>query len=155
MTSFDDLSVLIENTVLNIRVVVLVQTPKGYIFEKSQHGYYFAIGGRVKINESTEEAATRELFEEIQLENVKVNLVGIVENFFKLDGIKGYHEINIIYKTSLEQELDLKLFESEGKNEGFVYIEQKDFDTLDIRPKALIKVIESEKEFVHLVNREL
>lgn len=91
-----DLCVDVDGTILNIRVLVIMNTPKGYIFEKHKEGFYFAIGGIIKIGESSIEAFAREMLEELNLKNVSVKMVGIVENFFKMDG-NDYHEINMVF----------------------------------------------------------
>ena len=59
-----DLTLPIEDKILNIRVAVILKTKIGYVLEKSKNGYFFVLGGRIKINESSEQAARREVFEE-------------------------------------------------------------------------------------------
>ncbi len=148
-----DLSVLVDDTVLNIRVVILLKSKNGYIFEKSKNGYFFALGGRVKLHESTIEACARELLEEVKLQNIDVKMSGVVENFFKMDEEK-YHEINFVFRGTLKQSIDIKSLGSDKGNLGYVYILPKDFDKYDIRPKALLEAINSDRTFLHIVSKE-
>ncbi len=148
-----DLCVDVDGTILNIRVLVIMNTPKGYIFEKHKEGFYFAIGGRIKINESSIEACSREIFEELELVNVSVKMVGIVENFFKMDG-NNYHEINMVFKSDLDNAPDLEALKGNSNQDGYVYIDSKGLDEFNIKPKILPELFRSDKDFVHLVNRD-
>lgn len=149
-----DLCILIDNTTLNIRTMVLLETPDGYVFEQSKKEYFFALGGRVKLHESTEEAALRELNEEIGVENVTLNMIGIIENFFTLDGEKDYHEINFVYSAKISTKLDFAKYMSKWENLGFKCIKKEDLDSHDIRPKVVVEMLKTDKAFLHLVNRD-
>lgn len=148
-----DLTLLVDDTVLNIRVAILVETPAGFVFEKHKSGYLFVLGGRVKINETSQEAASRKVFEELGLKDLKLDLISIIENFFSVDNGKKYHEINFVYKTVINEMLDLSQFTSDSGNVGYHYIENEDFANYDIRPKAIKELIKIQKPFVHLVNK--
>lgn len=143
-----DLTLTTDKGILNIRVLILLEPPKGYIFEKHEDGYYFAIGGRVKFNENSEDAAHRELQEEIHNDNIELNLKGIIENFFKVKG-ENYHEINFVYYGKLEKEMDLTSLHSD--HVGFCYLTPKEAKALDVRPKVLLQALGS-KDFQHLIN---
>ena len=53
-----DLSLNVDDFYLNIRVAIIARTKNGFILEKKKTSeYYFLIGGRMKINESSLEAA--------------------------------------------------------------------------------------------------
>lgn len=149
-----DLSVLVDDTILNIRVVVLLKSEHGYVFEKSTDGYIFALGGRVKLHESTAEACAREILEEVKLHNIDVKMAGVIENFFNLHGTKKYHEINFVFRATLKEPLDVEALVSDDGNVGYLYVLPEDFDKYDIRPKALKEVITSEQPFFHVVNRD-
>jgi 8-oxo-dGTP pyrophosphatase MutT (NUDIX family) len=148
-----DLTLLLNDTFLNIRVAILLETPNGFVFERSKDGYLFALGGRVKINETSEEAAAREIFEELKLTDLKLDLISIIENFFSVDNGKKYHEINFVYRTITNEAPDLSQFVSDSGNVGYAYIKKEDFENYDIRPRALKELIKSVKAFTHLVNK--
>lgn len=96
-----------SNGVLNIKVFILLETSDGFIFEKSNDGYYFSIGGRMQLFEPTKDTVSRELFEELQLKDVQVDMVGIIENFFTYkDGAKC-HEIGFVYRGTLKEKIDV------------------------------------------------
>ena len=129
-----DLQFVVEDTVFNYRVVVLLNTPDGYVFEKSGDGYLFAVGGKVSINEDSAEAAKRELNEELGINCTDLKLVAIVENFFVLPGEGGrYHELGMVYHANLDESLNLKELKSGNThNQGFVAIKPENFGSVDI-----------------------
>lgn len=148
-----DLTLLVDDTVLNIRVAILVETPAGFVFEKHKSGYLFVLGGRVKINETSEEAALREVFEELGLKDLKLDLISIIENFFSVDNGKKYHEINFVYKTVIDEMPDLSQFSLDSGNIGYSYIKKEDFDQYDIRPRAIKELVKKIGPFTHLINK--
>lgn len=151
-----DLQFVVEDTVFNYRVVVLLNTPDGYVFEKSGDGYLFAIGGKVSINEVSSESAIRELYEEIGLKCTDLRLVALIENFFILPGVGGkYHELALVYRTDIDERLNLSEMKSgSAHNLGFVAIKPDDFGSVDIKPVVLPKLILENREFVHIINKE-
>lgn len=152
-----DLQFVVEDTVFNYRVVVLLNTPDGYIFEKSSDGYLFAVGGKASINEDSPESAKRELFEELGLNCPDLKLVAVVENFFVLRGNRGkYHELALVYRAEIENSLDLSEIKSgNSHNLGFVAVKPEDLGSVDIKPAVLPKIILENKDFVHIINKEV
>jgi 8-oxo-dGTP pyrophosphatase MutT (NUDIX family) len=91
--NMDDLTIFVNDIKLNIRVAVIIETDEGYIFEKDPKWYYyFIVGGRIKTNETSVEAAKREIYEELGIELENFTIKAIVENFFEENNIK-YQEI--------------------------------------------------------------
>ena len=76
-----DLSILLDKVKLNIKVSVLLNTSQGYIFEKDKNNFYFPIGGRIKLNEDSVEAAVREVKEEVDVDLIDPLYKGIIEIF--------------------------------------------------------------------------
>lgn len=142
-----DLTIPLENTILNIRVAVLVKTPTGYIFEFSKkNNFYFVIGGRVKTNESSDDAAKREIFEEIgvQLENLKIR--AIIENFFTEDN-KKFHEICFVYNAEIDKEPVL--------SSTLVKFTLSEIENIDLKPVILKKLIANQTcELEHIVFKD-
>ena len=153
MNNQQDLKILVDDTFLNIRVAILLETSSGFVFEKSKDGYLFLLGGRVKLNETTQEATSREMFEELKLENIGIEMIAVIENFFPIDGGK-FHEINFVYKATLPQPIDLNVFASDNGNNGYCYVKADDFGEHDIRPKIIKEFLKNKKPFVHLINCE-
>ena len=132
-----DLTIQFDKIKLNIRVAVLARTDKGYIFEKSNKGYLFTMGGRVKANETSLEAAQREVQEEIGYAlNPDVKLIAVVENFFSTSD-SAVHEICFVYSQEEVVEIDLP--------DNFVQIQESDLESEDIRPEIIKKIIKSSR----------
>ncbi len=98
-----DLTFDFGNCGLNIRVVVIAKMSGGYIFEKHKMGHLYTIGGRIKINETSLNAAKREITEELGITIENLKLKGVLENFFTY-GECEVHEISFIYETVDELE---------------------------------------------------
>ena len=138
-----DLTIKIKNTILNIRVAVLIKGTKGYLFEKSKNGYIFCVGGRIKVNESSLDAAKREVEEELSFKVDKLTLKGIVENFYKnTEG--NVHEMCFVYEA---EEVFSDIVQTE-----FVEVSVSDIDNFDVRPKVMAEFIEDEGgDFKHVI----
>jgi 8-oxo-dGTP pyrophosphatase MutT (NUDIX family) len=128
-----DLTITIENTILNIRVAVIMQTKRGYLIEKNKKGYYHFIGGRVKAGENSLQAAKRETQEETGLEIDNFEFVSLLENFFTdVDGAK-VHEICFVYKTENVEHIDPKF--------GLEEFTKEEIRDKDIRPEHIKRMI--------------
>jgi 8-oxo-dGTP pyrophosphatase MutT (NUDIX family) len=154
----DDLTFERDDLLLNIRVLLLIQYKDTFIFEHSRDGYYFAVGGRVKFGESSEESALRELEEELNYEDIDLRLLGLIENYFE-DADKRIHEINFVYNGVINAEIDFDKLES--AHQGYKTLSKSEINEVDIRPLALKEFIEKftngvedAKGFIHLVNRD-
>ena len=142
-----DLTIPLETITLNIRVAILVKKEGGFILEKSKGGYYFPVGGRVKAGETSEEAAKRELFEELGVSIERFRLRGIVELFFGPED-KCVQEICFVYSVSDID--DLKL------TEEFGFYTLKQIESLDFRPQVIKEIMKSDNEHVlHLTMKQL
>jgi hypothetical protein len=143
-----DISVFINDIRLNIRSAVIIEAKIGYIFEQDQHdGFYYVVGGRIKIDETSEDAAKREIYEEIGIKIKEIKLKAISESFFKYDDsqcheICFYYEYKIINKTI-----------KSAKN--FFIFNKEEIKTKDIRPKIIYDIIYSKnKGIIHFVINE-
>ena len=152
-----DIQFVVDDTVFNYRVVVLLNTPDGYIFEKSGDGYLFAVGGKASINEDSSETAKRELLEEIGFRCTDLKLVAVIENFFVLPGEGSkYHELALVYRVGLNTCLNLcELKSGNTHNLGFIAVKPDDFGKVDIKPAVLTKIILENRPFVHVINKEI
>ena len=143
-----DLTLPVKDMFLNVRVAVILKTENGFVLEKSKNfDGYFAVGGRMKINETSEEAAKREVLEEVGLvikENLK--LKAIIELFFGYEK-ERVHEICFVYILDGIHELKL--------SEGFGEYTIEQINNMDVRPLVIKQLFESKSdEFVHLTHRE-
>lgn len=89
-----------ENGVFNYRVGAIILDGTRVLMTKSEGcGYYYSVGGRVKLGETAEQAVLREVFEETGV-HAEIERLGFVhENFFTSDfglncGLR-YHELSL------------------------------------------------------------
>ncbi len=142
-----DISVEINNVKLNLRVSILLETAKGFVFENTGGGFYFPVGGRIKINETSVEATKREVKEELDISIDKIDYIATLENFFMEDKQNiPYHEINIIYYAKIDE---LKC------PKGFYIFNDETIKNVIIKPEAVKKMI-MEKNFnkKHLIEKD-
>ncbi len=125
-----DLSVNLEGVKLNIRVSVLLETKKGFVFEDAGGGFCFPVGGRIKINETSIEAAKREMKEELGIELDNLKYVATLENFFSEK--MPFHEINIIYYAKKDK-VDL--------SDGFLIFDAETIKDEIIKPECIKEMI--------------
>lgn len=141
-----DLSVRLGDSILNLRVVALIRNEHGYLFEKNSSGYYYAVGGRIKLNESSFDALKREVFEELNHNVQNAKLVSIIENFFTRS-VHKVHEINFVYMID-------EIFTGELPN-NFISILPSDFGNYDIRPTSILNVIKNRNTpFEHIAQKK-
>lgn len=133
-----DLQIKLQDTTLKIRVAGLVKTSKGYLFEKNEEkGYIFTIGGKIMLNESSEEAVKREIKEEIGMDVKEVRLRSVIENFYGVEPDK-VQEICFVYEVEEE-------FTGTVPPE-FLEISSEEIDKNDIRPSSIIEILKSDKD---------
>lgn len=127
---------------------------------------WFLPGGRVEMHESTKEALTRELEEEIRGKPIVGNLLWITENFFTPDQIP-FHTVEFYYAFTLADPhplLSHDTFHSERSEDGIVkqfdfrWFSPDEIATTPIRPPGLKKILldpPHNSSFVrHLIIRE-
>lgn len=138
-----DLSILVEETRVYIRVAGIVRTPNGFIFEKSKDGYLFTLGGKIKLNETSREAIKREIMEEIGMQVEHLTLRSVIENLYK-KGAEKVHEICFVYNVD-------DIFEATIPK-GFLEVPMSDFNKFDIKPSSLVSILKDSKgTFEHII----
>jgi len=140
-----DISIPINGMKLNIRVTVLLETKRGFIFEKDKNGFFFPVGGRIKINENSIDAAKREIKEELGIDITDLEYKATIENFYQYENIP-FHEINIIHQVKIK---DFKC------PNGFYAFKYEHLDEINIKPKAIKDIISKKSDGnKHFVLRE-
>ena len=137
-----DISVLINSTRINVRVAVLTFFDNAVIFEKDKNGFYFPIGGRIKVNETSIDAAIREVNEEIQYSIANPKFAGIIENYFIYDSI-NFHEICFVYWVDVPHRLMLP--------PHFRHINISDVTKYDIRPAIMVEIMKDRDHLHHFI----
>jgi 8-oxo-dGTP pyrophosphatase MutT (NUDIX family) len=142
-----DISIFLDNIKLNIRSAVIIETEKGYNFDKDRlGGFYYVVGGRIKTNETSENAAKREIYEEIGVNIENIKLKAIVESFFVYDN-KNFHEICFYYKYKINGEINLP--------ENYYVFNEEEIKRENIQPKIIYDIINSKnEEILHLIINE-
>jgi ADP-ribose pyrophosphatase len=102
---------------------------------KDEH-FLIPLGGGIEFGETSEQAAIREVLEEVEAETYDLQLLGVLENLFVFDGTPG-HEIVFIYEAkfvdeSLYHKPELDGFESNG-----VKINVRWFDQAVLKDNAI------------------
>ncbi len=112
--------------------------------------WFFLPGGHIGNGESARTALLRELHEEIGVSNYKINsFIGVCENIFPLEEGILQHEINIIFKVDVLNELKVN---SKEDNIEFVSITKNNLKDCKILPATikdgLIGWLENKKPFL-------
>lgn len=138
-----DLLINVSGAELKIRVAGLLSTPRGFLFEKSDKGYIFIIGGKVRINETSQEAIIREIEEEIGMKIKNIKLCSVVENLYSTQSEK-VHEICFIYKIE-------EIFTGIIPN-GFIEVPISEIKNYVIKPNIISSILENNDGlFKHII----
>ena len=88
-----DITVNIADGVFNYRVgAIIIDNGEILMVKNDGAPFYYTVGGRMQLGESTSEAVIREVFEETQLRLEIDRLAYIHENFFAMNG-DSIHEV--------------------------------------------------------------
>jgi len=118
--------------------------------------YYYSIGGGVPIDEISEDAVKREVFEETGVFYEIERLAVIHENFFDGDNGSRWHEVALYYlmKSRGTQELNSKSY-TMGVKENMKWIPINDLDKYKAFPSFMKEYLRNEhKGIEHIVTRE-
>jgi len=138
-----DLSIKFQNTLVSIRVAAIIRLNSEYVlFEKSPKGYFFLIGGKIKLVESSLEALKREIFEEIGEVVQSAKLKGVVENFYS-NNEENIQEICFVCEVNSVPDKSFP--------ENFSKLRIDEIDSCDIKPKEIIDLIKGTSEMKHIV----
>ena len=128
--------------------IILDNSGKKLLIHKTNNRDFWLLpGGRVEMQESTQDAIVRELKEELGITPREVKLALITENFFNLID-KPYHEVGFVFVVRLNR--DDSLLKKEGLFEGiegakflFKWYDIDKIKELDFRPPFYVKEIEN------------
>lgn len=99
-------------------------------------GRYFLPGGHIEMFETSRNALTRELKEELGMTVRKQILIGVAENIYH-DGRKKRHEINLVYSVS-PSSYKVKSMED---GLGFFWVPIQNLHNIRALPKSLFRAI--------------
>ncbi len=144
-----DLSIMIDDIKLNIRVGVILKYGEKVLIEISKIGGNSVIpGGRIKIGEASIDALVREMNEEMRflLVREKLRFKDIYENFFILDNVK-VHELFFVYEynvNNLEYKVISKIKNNmDNESSYFEFVKISDLNKINLLPKKIIDLIKN------------
>lgn len=141
----------------NYRVAALILNEDHILMAKfSGLPCYYTVGGRVRINETSEEAAIREAFEETGLVFQIDRLAYVQERFFMLKN-KRYHEIALYYFMKPNEEISIAedSVTDQGEKETLHWLPVASLDEYEIIPNFLKELIaDSSSGIRHIVLKE-
>ena len=144
----NDISIMINNIKLNIRVGVIFKYDNKVLVEVPKYNFHNSVipGGRMKIGEYSIDAIKREINEEmgINLIDDKLTLIKTHEEMFHFDNT-DYHEIFFIYKYDVDendyQEL-LKIKDNkDNSNSNYKFITKEEFIEYNLLPLDIRDII--------------
>lgn len=152
-----DISFYIGGHKFNYRVAAIIQHDKKYLLTTMPDlDFWFLPGGRVRTSESSIDALTRELQEELGVECQVNKLLWLVENFFTLKG-EDFHEVCIYFLASLPPSANFA-FEDSFTTAPDLRFRWSDFEGLqqiNLQPRFLkSKLAETHQGFDHIVFRD-
>ena len=151
-----DLSVMIEDVKLNVRVGAIIRYKGKILVEKNNNVDFGVIpGGRVKTLESSKDALIREVKEEIgiDLSNTEMNIVSSIENFFEFDE-KKYHELYYVYNINLDDSYELYdgMSNLDNGDSKYYLLTEDEFKQDKILPEVLKDIISVNSFENYIVN---
>lgn len=139
--------------IFNFRVACIIESNGRFLLHKKKSdSCWNLLGGRVKLGELCEDAIKREIREEIGCD-VKVDRpIKICENFFRIKAT-DFHEILVIYKVTLLDELIEKCMEKDLIVEWF---SKNEVDSIAVKLEFIKGILFEDKCSVDwLVNDEI
>lgn len=111
MQKNSDITVPVGDGLVNVRVGAIIKKDgKILMAGNDSSDYYYSVGGRIKIGESSEEAVIREVFEETGVKMEIDHLAYIHENFFINDSKKYLgmltYEISFFYTMKVPENFE-------------------------------------------------
>jgi len=144
---------------LNIRAAcAIIHQNKILLHHKVGKPHYCLPGGRVEVGEDSRTTIKREMLEELGKEIEITKDMGLIENFFPMDG-KQYHEIMFLYFAEFGKEEDKKIIETmqncEGKTElQYEWLDLDKLDEYNILPSKLQEILKQKNYPVHCMQRD-
>ena len=144
----NDISVMINNKKLNIRVGIIFRYEDKVLVEVPKYNFYNSVvpGGRIKIGEYSIDAIKREIKEEMGFEllDSKLGFVKTLEEMFTFNNT-DYHEIFFVYKYNVDYDdynLLLKIKDNQDNaNSYYKFITKEEFNEYNLLPLEIRDII--------------
>jgi len=143
----------------NYRVgAIIIKDKKLLMIQNDCAPYYYSVGGRVKLNETSEEAVVRETLEETGIKFEIDRLAFIHEHFFYEEITREhYHEIAFFYlmKANTNMNLVCKSTGDQGAKEHLHWLPIEDLDKTHLYPEFFkTKLLGSITGVEHIISKE-
>lgn len=142
----------------NYRVAgLIVKDNKLLIMQDKGQPYFYVPGGRIKMNEKSEDAVKREIQEELGVEVNVDRMLWINENFFKEEtSEEQFHEVCIFYLVELKENENLKgnefVVDEEGKIHTYYWKTLDEIKYINLYPHFLReKIVDLPLHINHIV----
>ena len=118
-----DINIKIYDYILNSRAVAIIIKNNKILFQKRKQDEFWALpGGKIRIDETGEEAIKRELTEELGIENSHIKRVHSISEYFFTFNKNKYHQYIFAYIVETNNNLlENKEFEGIEQNENLLF----------------------------------
>lgn len=156
MGRMTDVRLPIDGTMFALRAgIICVQDGQLLVIRGNGFGFKYLPGGAVNVGGATADAAAREWKEETGLEAGPLRLVGVIENFFELDG-KPWHEIGFYYEMVWLGPALTATHLADQADQSFEWISFGQLPEERVYPEAIRELLNVPAgEIRHLVERSL
>lgn len=136
-----------------VRVSALMVTDGKIFLAKSPKDEYYLLGGAILVNELSEEAIKREVYEEAGVAVEVGDLAFVVEKHFIREGV-NYHQIEFLYWVTPLSEPSVKMQEG-GQTRQCEWVSLDDLEALNLNPAFLKTQLKNwDGHLKHFVNKD-
>lgn len=154
-----DLTFKTDNGKFNYRVgAIIISDEKLLMVKNDSAPYYYSVGGRVKLNETSEEAVIRETLEETGIKFEIDRLAFLHEHFFQEEITKEYyHEIALFYlmKPPSNMKFICTSYGEQGAKEHLHWLPIENLDSYHLYPEFFKTKLSSSLDGIeHIISKE-
>ena len=135
---------------------IIIKDNKLLMAKHEDYPCYYTVGGKVRINETSEEAILREAYEETGIKFQIDRLSFIQERFFELDG--GHHHEIVFYflmKENTDIGLSSRSYTDQGFKESLHWFPIESLDGIFIIPEFFkTRLLDNILGIEHIVTKE-
>lgn len=147
----DDISVMINDVLLNCRVCAIIKYKDKYLMHKDDNDdFWICVGGRIKTLENSKDALIRECKEELGVDLKNIKFITLIENFFTYDNRK-FHEYNFVYYGEADFENDNE-FTGLDNDMTYKFFTLEELNNLNIKPDLLKGKFDKLEEFDAIIS---
>ena len=157
-----DIKINNEDGKFKFRVCGILKFNNKYLVVKINNNKFYCLpGGHVELGEDTNEVVVREMEEELSFKVKIEKMLCVVQNFFKDENGKTFHELGYYYVVTPEDEksVNAKDYERDELDKGkiqhldFKWVTLEELKNLDFRPKVIVEQLSNDK-FVNIIVKD-